>query len=238
MLNNKLLLVEDDPNLGDILQEYLIEKGYNVTLCRDGREGLSTFMQKTFDMCILDIMMPIMDGFTLAKKIREVNQQIPIMFLTARGMKEDKIEGFKIGADDYMSKPFSMEELQMRIEAILRRCIAPSSDTTNGSIETFQIGRYQFNTLNRTLTIAPDEPIRLTTKEAELLRMLCLHKNDVMERDLALIAIWGNDGYFTARSMDVFITKLRKHLAKDTNIQIINVHARGYTLIDNTSTPQ
>lgn len=238
MLNNKLLLVEDDPNLGDILQEYLTEKGYDVTLCRDGREGLTVFMHQYqhqyshFDMCILDVMMPIMDGFTLAKKIREINLQMPIMFLTARGMKEDKIEGFKIGADDYMAKPFSMEELQMRIEAILRRC-HPATDTNSSSNEVFQIGQYQFNTLTRTLTIEPDEPIRLTTKEAELLRMLCLYKNDIMERDVALNAIWGNDGYFTARSMDVFITKLRKHLSKDSNIQIINVHARGYTLIDN-----
>lgn len=223
----RLLLVEDDPNLGDILREYLALKGYDTTLCTDGQQGFSAFLKSSFDMCILDVMMPIMDGFTLAEKIRANNKNIPIIFVTAKGMKEDKFEGFKKGADDYLTKPFSMEELQLRINAILRRTMADESDAA----EVYDIGGYTFNTLLQTLQYQKDEAIKLTTKEAALLKMFCRYKNNVLEREQALKTIWGDDNYFTARSMDVFITKLRKYLSRDKDIEIINIHSKGYKMV-------
>lgn len=227
MQNPRLLLVEDDPNLGDILCEYLSLKGYQTTLCTDGQAGFGAFIKGSYDMCILDVMMPIMDGFTLAEKIRANNKNIPIIFLTAKAMKEDKFEGFRIGADDYITKPFSMEELQLRINAVLRRSL-PNDD----GVENYQIGDYQFNTLQQILQYENDPAIKLTTKETALLKLLCQTKNQVLEREYALKIIWGEDNYFTARSMDVFITKLRKYLGKDPRIQIINIHSKGYKLID------
>ncbi len=227
----RLLLVEDDPNLGDILQEYLTLKGFNTTLCHNGLEGYEAFSKSNeeYDMAILDVMMPIMDGFTLAKKIREQNTNIPIIFLTAKSMKEDKVEGFKLGGDDYMTKPFSMEELQLRINAILRRCQSQGNEQLN--IEEFTIGSYTFNHVQQLLCIGGNAQ-KLTTKESALLRMLAENKNNVLSRSQALEKIWGDDNYFTARSMDVFITKLRKYLKKDNNVEIINVHGKGYKLVD------
>lgn len=230
MKNPKLLLVEDDPNLGDILLEYLSMKGYETTLCENGAEGFKTFAKSHFDMCILDIMMPVMDGFTLAKKIRETNEFIPIIFLTAKSMKEDKVEGFKVGGDDYLTKPFSIEELKLRIDAIWRRC--QQQTTINNTLpDEFGIGNYVFKPTQQTLEL-DGETTKLTTKESALLTMLCQNKNQITERDITLRTIWGEDNYFTARSMDVFITKLRKYLKEDPNINIINVHGKGYKLID------
>lgn len=233
----KILLVEDDPNLGSMLHEYLRLKDFDATLCANGKIGYDRFMQTPYDICIADVMMPVMDGFTMVQKIRAVNSQIPIIFLTARDMKEDKLEGFRIGADDYLTKPFSMEELLMRIQAVLRRCMpsTPAAETET-VIEVYRIGDYVFYPLQQTLSYQDAEPIRLTTKETDLLQLLAQHKNDVLERDVALMQVWGNDSYFTARSMDVFITKLRKHLVKDSRVEIINVHSRGYKLIDNNLT--
>ncbi|MFK7907458.1 MAG: response regulator transcription factor [Chitinophagales bacterium] len=226
----RLLLVEDDPNLGDILQEYLTLKGFNTTLCHNGLEGYEAFKKSdSFDMAILDVMMPVMDGFTLAKKIRSTDTEIPIIFLTAKSMKEDKVEGFKLGGDDYMTKPFSMEELQLRIDAILRRCQQREAGQTNP--EEFSIGRYTFNHIQQLLTYN-GKAQKLTTKESSLLKMLAESKNNVLSRSHALEKIWDDDNYFTARSMDVFITKLRKYLKADSNVEIINVHGKGYKLVD------
>lgn len=227
MQSPHLLLVEDDPNLGDILREYLSLKGFQTTLCTDGQAGFGAFIKGNFDMCILDVMMPIMDGFTLAEKIRANNKNLPIIFLTAKGMKEDKFEGFRIGADDYITKPFSMEELQLRINAVLRRSLPPDDGAEN-----YQIGDYHFSSLQQTLQYGIEPHLRLTTKESALLKLLCQSKNHVLEREYALKTIWGEENYFTARSMDVFITKLRKYLSKDQRLQIINVHSKGYKLID------
>ena len=226
MQKSHLLLVEDDPNLGDILREYLSLKGFQTTLCTDGQAGFSAFIKGNFDMCILDVMMPIMDGFTLADKIRANNKNIPIIFLTAKGMKEDKLEGFRLGADDYITKPFSMEELQLRINAILRRSLPPDDGA-----ESYQIGDYYFNTLQQVLQ-HQNSSTKLTTKETALLKLLCQNKNHVLEREYALKTIWGEDNYFNARSMDVFITKVRNYLSRDQRLQIINVHSKGYKLID------
>jgi len=229
MKNTRLLLVEDDPNLGDILSEYLSLKGYDTVLCKNGSEGYNTFLKQTFDMCILDVMMPIMDGFTLAQKIRDTNEQIPIVFLTAKSLKEDKLEGFKKGGDDYITKPFSMEELQLRIDAILRRC--QQQNVVKPEVDEYSIGGYVFNHIKQTLIFEAKQQ-KLTTKESALLKILSQYKNQVMPREIALKTIWGEDNYFTARSMDVFITKLRKYLKKDDVVSIINVHGKGYKLID------
>ncbi|MCL4141564.1 UNVERIFIED_CONTAM: hypothetical protein GTU68_044555 [Idotea baltica] len=225
---HKVLLVEDDANLGALLKEYLDFKGFNVTYCSDGELGLEAFNKDVFSICILDVMMPKMDGFTLAKNIRSKDKDTPILFLTAKSMKEDKIEGFKIGADDYMTKPFSMEELQLRMDAILRR-IHKSKPANNG--EPFQIGDFSFDYNQQILTTSGGEEKHLTTKECALLKMLCESMNDVMLRENALKAIWNEDSYFTARSMDVYITKLRKYLKSDTRIEIKNIHGKGYKLI-------
>lgn len=234
MKKTKLLLVEDDPNLGDILQEYLILKGYDAHLCKDGDEGWNTFKNGNFDLCILDVMLPFTDGFSLAGNIRQINKNVPIIFLTAKGLKEDKLQGFKIGGDDYMTKPFSMEELQLRVEAVLRRA-KPSEDVVipakSNTPSEYTIGHYQFSPLQQTLQWG-DQCIRLTTKETALLKMLCEHKNEVLARDYALKAIWGDDNYFNGRSMDVFITRLRKYLKEDETVEIMNVHGHGYKLID------
>ncbi|MCK5822283.1 MAG: response regulator transcription factor [Bacteroidales bacterium] len=220
----RILLAEDDTNLGSLLREYLIAKGFDVDLQKDGDKGLRAFKRSHFDICILDIMMPVKDGFTMAKEIRIMDQDIPIIFLTAKSMKSDILEGFNLGADDYMTKPFSMEELLMRIEAILRRTTKVSSQ------EIFQLGSLSFDS-NKQILIKEGKQIGLTTKESELLRLLCQHGNQILERNYALKAIWKDDNYFNARSMDVYITKLRKHLKDVSGIKIINVHGKGYKLL-------
>lgn len=225
----KLLLAEDDPNLGNLLSEYLGAKGFEVTLCKDGDEGLKAFSQDTFDFIILDVMMPLKDGFTLAREIRTVNKDVPILFLTAKSMKADTLKGFELGADDYVTKPFSMDELLVRVNAILRRSgNAPESEEKTE----YDIGKYHYNYLNQRLEV-DSETIKLTTKENELLHLLCKNINGIMERNYALNAIWGDDNYFNGRSMDVYIAKLRKHLSKDPGIEIVNVHGRGFKLLVN-----
>ena len=230
MKNDKLniFLVEDDANLGTILKEALEMSDYNVSLYKDGEEGWNNFTKGTFDMCLLDVMMPKKDGFSLAAEIRKVDTAVPIIFLTAKSLKEDKIEGFKVGADDYITKPFSMEELELRIEAILRRTNKNQFESNDQKV--FQIGKFTFNHDDRTLVIA-DKSQNLTTKEAALLRLLCIHQNSLLERDIALKSVWHDDNYFTGRSMDVYITKLRKYLKDDENIEIINVHGSGFRLM-------
>lgn len=222
----RVLLAEDDPNLGMLLREYLQAKNYDTDWAEDGEVAYRKFLDKPFDICLLDVMMPKKDGFTLAKEIREVNSDIPIIFLTAKSLKEDVLEGFKLGADDYMTKPFSMEELLLRIEAILRRSSLLKSEDKQ---EVFKIGKLTFNAKKQILMSDTDE-VKLTTKESELLKLLCEHVNDVLERNYALKSIWADDNYFNARSMDVYITKLRKHLKMDPTVEIINVHGKGYKL--------
>lgn len=228
MQNFKLLVVEDDPNLGTILAEYLRAKEYDVQLCVDGEEGFDAFTKREYDLVISDVMMPKKDGFTMASEIRKINGKVPIIFLTAKSMKEDTIEGFKLGADDYITKPFSMEELLLRISAILRR--TKSGVLEDENIKDLSVGMFVFNPNERTL-INGDVSEKLTSKESQLLKLLAQNKNEVLEREFALKAIWGDDSYFNSRSMDVYITKLRKYLRPDTNLEIINVHGKGFKLI-------
>lgn len=230
MDNIRVLLVEDDLNLGTLLREYLNAKGYQTDLYNNGVDGFRAFMKQQYDICILDVMMPQKDGFTLGQEIRELNSEIPLMFLTAKSMQDDILKGFKMGADDYMTKPFSMQELIFRIEAILRRT---KKETHEIETDIYQIGKYTFDTQKRLLTYLNQEPIKLTTKESELLRLLVININDVLERNVALENVWYADNYFNARSMDVYITKLRKHLRQDPTIEIINVHGKGFKLIAN-----
>lgn len=228
MNNIKILLAEDDSNLGNLLRTYLAAKNYETTLCINGRIALEAFSKDTFALCILDIMMPEMDGLALAKEIRLINEEMPVIFLTARNQKEDVLEGFRSGADDYITKPFSMEELLYRIEAILRRSTGSSSIVKKE--DSYNIGQYTFNPLKQ-LLIYTDKITKLTTKESELLELLCRHGNEVLERNFALKTIWIDDNYFNARSMDVYITRLRKYLIKDPAVKILNVHGKGYKLI-------
>ncbi len=222
----KILLCEDDENLGMLLREFLQAKGFNADLYPDGDKGYKAFLKGKYDLCVLDVMMPKKDGFTLAQEIRNVNGEVPIIFLTAKALKEDVLEGFKIGADDYITKPFSMEELVFRIGAILRRV----KGKKDKEITLYQIGKYTFDTQKQVL-IADDKTQKLTTKESELLALLCSRVNEILERNFALKSIWIDDNYFNARSMDVYITKLRKLLKDDRNIEIINIHGKGYKLI-------
>lgn len=224
----KLLLAEDDENLGLLLKEYLIAKGYETDLYPDGEAAYKGFTKhQPYSLCILDIMMPKKDGISLAKDIRLLNMDVPIIFLTAKNMKEDVLEGFKTGADDYITKPFSMEELIFRIEAIMRRV---SQDSNSYEDAIYKLGIYTFDSRKQILS-GGEEEVKLTTKEAELLRLLCNNANKVLERNFALKTIWIDDNYFNARSMDVYITKLRKHLKDDPKVEIINVHGKGYKLI-------
>ncbi|MBS7371680.1 MAG: response regulator transcription factor [Paraprevotella sp.] len=227
-MENKLhiLLCEDEESLGMLVREYLQAKGYDAELYLDGEAGYKAFVKGKYDMCLLDVMMPKMDGFTLARELRSINSEVPIMFLTAKNLKDDILEGFKLGADDYLTKPFSMDELVYRMEAILRRVKARSRQMATR----YQLGRFTFDTQRQLLSI-DDKSTKLTTKESELLTMLCTHMNDILERDLALKTIWIDDNYFNARSMDVYITKLRKHLKDDPNVEINNVHGKGYRLV-------
>ena len=221
-----ILLCEDDENLGMLLREYLQAKGYNAELCPDGEAGYKAFIKNKYDICVFDVMMSKKDGFTLAKEVRAINSDIPIMFLTAKNLKDDIFEGFKIGADDYITKPFSMEELTLRMEAILRRVHGKK----NREVTVYQIGKFNFDAKKQILSIG-DKSTKLTTKESELLNLLCAHQNEILQRDFALKSIWIDDNYFNARSMDVYITKLRKHLKDDDSVEIINIHGKGYKLI-------
>lgn len=234
MENNKILLVEDDQNFGDVLRSYLEMNDFDVTLATDGMEGYQKFKQAEYDLCIFDVMMPKKDGFSLARDVRESDQETPIIFLTAKNLKEDVVEGFRIGADDYISKPFNSEELLMRVQAILKR--SQKVKDPKEDIKEFEVGDFHFNYPLRILTYTPaegePEKDKLSPKEAHLLRLFCLHKNDVLERSVALKKIWGEDNYFTARSMDVFVTKLRKYLAKDAQLEIVNIHGNGFRLVD------
>lgn len=225
----KILLTEDDENLGMILREYLKEKGYETDLMPNGEDGYNAFVNNKYDLCIFDVMMPKKDGITLAKEIRMLNTDVPIIFLTAKSMKDDVLLGFKAGADDYIAKPPSMPELLLRIEAILRR-------TSGSSVaqEVYMLGKFKFDTQKQQL-INGESVIKLTTKESELLKLLCTNVGKVLERNLALKTIWVDDNYFNARSMDVYITKLRKHLKDDPNVEIINVHGKGYKLVTSKS---
>lgn len=225
----RILLCEDDQNLGMLLSEYLNAKGFDTSLATDGAEGMKIFRRESFDFVILDVMMPQKDGFTVAREIRETDRHTPILFLTAKSMKEDTLEGFRSGADDYMTKPFSMEELLMRVNAILKRSAALPQE--GEEVTDFEIGKYKFDYNRQRITLGDDFEERLTTKENELLYLLCKNKNGLLERNYALNAIWGDDNYFNGRSMDVYIAKLRKHLKEDPQIEIINVHGKGFKLL-------
>ncbi len=232
--NRKILLVEDDPNFGSILKDYLILNDFEVTLAKNGMEGFEKFKKDNFDLCILDVMMPYKDGFTLAKEIREKNKEVPLIFLTAKTMKEDILKGYKVGADDYLNKPFDSEVLLMKIKTILSRK-ASETKVEDNRFE-FTIGKFHFNSKLRYLTFENEEPIKLSPKENELLKLLAVHENDVMKRELALTRIWRDDNYFTSRSMDVYIAKLRKYLKKDEDVEILNIHGDGFRLaIKNSS---
>jgi len=223
-MSAKILLVEDDPSLGFVIKDNLTHKGYEVALCVDGEAGLITFQQHTFDICILDVMMPKKDGFSLAQAIREKNKQIPILFITAKSMLEDKIAGFHAGGDDYIVKPFSMEELYLRIEVFLRR-----SGTVVSTESSFSVGEFTFDYQNLTLKHSTGAKI-LTQKEAEVLKLLCANKERVMKREEILTSVWGDDDYFMGRSLDVFISKLRKYLKEDPKVEIVNYHGVGFRL--------
>jgi DNA-binding response OmpR family regulator len=224
-----ILLVEDDPNLSMVLEDYLEMLGYDIKLCKDGEEGNQAFGQKSFDLCILDVMMPRKDGFSLAEDIRRVDENVPIIFLTAKSLKDDRIKGFKTGCDDYITKPFSTEELSLRIEAILRRCAMQQDAAVVSKNDTYQLGKYVFEPENMILRIGEEE-MTLTRKENALLQLLCENQNQLLTREKALKMVWGSDDYFIGRSMDVFIAKLRKYLKSDPSITITNVHGTGFKL--------
>jgi DNA-binding response OmpR family regulator len=233
--NKKILLVEDDQNFGAILKDYLMLNDFDVILAKNGMEGFEKFKKDTYDLCILDVMMPYKDGYTLAKEIREKNKEVPIIFLTAKSMKEDVLKGYKVGADDYLNKPFDSEVLLMKIRAIIQR---KSSDTkTDVTKFEFQVGNFHLNSKLRFLTFKNEEPIKLSPKENELLKLLVLYENDLMPRELALTKIWRDDNYFTSRSMDVYIAKLRKYLKLDENVEILNIHGEGFRLVVKNKVP-
>lgn len=222
----KILLVEDDPNLGTVLHEHLKMNEYEVILCTNGEEALQVWKKEKFDLCLVDIMMPKMDGFTLVEKIREADKEIPIIFLTAKSLKEDKIKGFRLGCDDYITKPFSVEELLLRIEAVTKRTYK-----THASTQTmFKIGSFDFD-YNRQLLSGKKNKTKLTPKESDLLLMLCQNINQTVERDVVLNAIWQDDSFFAGRSMDVFISKLRKYLKDDSSVEILGLHGKGIRLV-------
>jgi DNA-binding response OmpR family regulator len=231
MGNKKILLVEDDPNFGTVLKDYLALNDYIVTLAKDGIEGLIMFKNSTFDLCILDVMMPRKDGFSLAQDIRITDKEVPIIFLTAKTLKEDVLKGYSVGADDYLNKPFDSEVLLYKIKAILQR--KESDKSADSEQFEFTIGQFFFNSKLRHLSIGKNgEPQKLSPKESKLLRMLAIHKNDLMPRELALTKIWRDDNYFTSRSMDVYIAKLRKYLRVDEGVEILNIHGEGFRLLE------
>lgn len=229
MEKNKLniLLAEDDKNLGTVLKAYLDAKNFQATLCVNGKEALESYKENEYDFVILDVMMPVMDGFTVAKEIRASDSEIPILFLTAKSLQEDVMEGFNVGGDDYLTKPFNMDELLARIEAILRRSQAGKKEHHQ---DFYTIGKYSFDVTRHILSIGGVDQ-KLTSKEAALLELLCAHKNQTLDRSDALKKIWFDDSYFNARSMDVYVTKLRKYLKGDPTIEILNVHGVGFKLI-------
>ena len=227
--NKKILIVEDDPNFGSILKEFLIINDYDITLAKNGIEGFEKFKKDDFDLCILDVMMPYKDGFTLAKEIREKNDSVPIFFLTAKNLKEDVLKGFKIGADDYLTKPFDSDVLLAKIKAVLSRQHAPA--LPNSDEFEFEFSGFKFNSKLRFLTYNTDKLIKLSPKENQLLRLLVLNMNDLLPREIALNKIWRDDNYFTSRSMDVYIAKLRKYLSADEKVQILNIHGEGFRLV-------
>ena len=233
-VNKKILLVEDDLNFGAVLKDYLMLNDFDVVLAENGMEGFEKFKKDNYDLCILDVMMPYKDGYTLAKEIREKNSEVPIIFLTAKTMKEDVMKGYKAGADDYLNKPFDSEVLLMKIKAIIQR---KSSEVKTDQVQfEFNIGKFHLNSKLRFLTFQNEEPIKLSPKENELLKMLILHENDLMPRELALTKIWRDDNYFTSRSMDVYIAKLRKYLKPDEDVEILNIHGEGFRLVVKSST--
>lgn len=226
-LKASILLLEDDPNLGRVVQEHLHLNGYRVTLCADGEAGVATSRDSSFDICLVDIMLPRMDGFSFAEQFRNEHPETPFIFLTARSMKEDKIRGFKIGCDDYVTKPFSIEELLLRIEAVLKRTRRDSGDHDQ---TVFAIGAFSFD-YTRLLLSRGRKQQKLTPREADLLRLLCKRINRTLAREVALKEIWGNDSYFSGRSMDVYISKLRKYLKDDTSVEIMGIHGQGFRLV-------
>jgi DNA-binding response OmpR family regulator len=230
----KILLVEDDPNLGMLLQDYLQLKGkFDIVLCVDGEEGLRAFNKQTFDLCILDVMMPKKDGFALGKEIRKINESVPIIFATAKAMMEDKASAYDLGGDDYITKPFRIEELLLRINALLKRASAAKETKVAEPVQSqFQIGSYTFDYTTQLIQHNGQQQ-KLSTKEAELLQLLCLKQNAVLTREEALLSIWHDDNYFNGRSMDVFLSKLRKYLREDPKVEILNVHGKGYKLLVN-----
>jgi two-component system OmpR family response regulator len=230
MGSKKILLVEDDPNFGTVLKDYLALNDYNVTHAKDGIEGLIMFKNSDYDLCILDVMMPRKDGFSLAQDIRSTNKEVPIIFLTAKTLKEDVLRGYAVGADDYLNKPFDSEVLLHKIKAILQR--KELDKTAESEQFEFIIGGFFFNSKLRHLSVGENEPIKLSPKESKLLRMLAIHKNDLMPRELALTKIWRDDNYFTSRSMDVYIAKLRKYLKEDEFVEILNIHGEGFRMVD------
>lgn len=227
MSKKKVLVVEDDPNLGKLLTTFLSAKGFDTVLADNGQKGFEVFNTDSFDFLILDVMMPVKDGFTLAEEIREIDKNVPIMFLTAKSLSEDKLEGFKIGADDYLTKPFGMEELLARMNAILRRSGTEEEEKDRGVYE-FNGFTYDFN--RQIIDINGDHK-KLTTKENQLFMLLCKNQNDILDRNAALRAVWGDDNYFNGRSMDVYIAKLRKYIKEVENVEIVNVHGKGFKLL-------
>ncbi|WP_461632611.1 response regulator transcription factor [Labilibaculum euxinus] len=228
MKNNiRILLVEDEPNFGAVMKNYLEISDFDVVLCKNGKEGLESFENSKYDLCILDVMMPEMDGFTLAKRIKLINADIPLIFLTAKALKEDIIQGYRLGADDYITKPFDSELLIYKIKAILSRNNGISKAPT---IKQYSIGKFIFDPVLRTLTLNNQQE-KLSPKESELLSLLCANMNQILPRENALLAIWGDDSFYTTRSMDVYITKLRKYLKPDSNLSIENIHGSGFRLL-------
>jgi len=225
----KILLVEDDQNFGSILKDYLSMNDFEVVLAKNGMEGSDKFKRDKYDLCILDVMMPYKDGYTLAREIREKDQEVPIIFLTAKTLKEDILKGYKVGADDYLHKPFDSEVLLMKIKAIIQRKSKEVSKLDFSKVD-FQIGDFHLNSRLRFLSYKGQEPVKLSPKENELLKLLLLHEGDLMPREMALVKIWRDDNYFTSRSMDVYIAKLRKYFKDDPNVQISNIHGEGFRL--------
>ena len=232
MKNNdkNILLVEDDVNFGAILNDFLKLHSYNVTLAKNGIEGLEKFKKNSFGLCILDVMLPFKDGFTLAKEIRDLNKDVPLFFLTAKTLKDDVLKGYKLGADDYLTKPFDSDILLLKIRTIFKRKKISSSD--NNTRFLYEFADFKFNSKLRILKYSKDKEVKLSPKENELLKLLLNHLNDLMPRELALIKIWNDDNYFTSRSMDVYIAKIRKYLQKDDRLEIENIHGEGFRLIE------
>lgn len=223
-----VLLVEDDPNMGELVKDALEDNEFQVTLCTDGKEGLSTFIKGNFNICVLDVMMPHMDGFTLAQRIKKLSPETPFMFLTAKGDMQDKMEGYEIGADDYLTKPFSIKELVMRINVIARRLHGNLATTSENS--QFDLGQLHFDYAKRELGHS-DDMHRISSKEAELLKLFCVNANKVVRREFLLRNVWGDDDYFSSKSMDVYISRLRKLLKSEPEVQIINIHGTGYRFL-------